>query len=100
MKKVGLRSALQKLGCTDITLRWNGGPACRDQSGFFVGGGEHGLAKGQLYYVTYSPQSVAGLPCVMHRTAAHRKDWTGGQNQWWLCNELAKIGLAMDGKTH
>lgn len=98
MKKIALRGALQKLGCTDIELHWNGGPACRDQSGFFTGGGEHGFEKGQTYYISYNPQGgMTGLPCVMFRKARDRKDYGGvhSVNQWTFCNILRGIGYEM-----
>ena len=99
MKMIGLRGALNKLGCTEIELHWSGGRAARDQSGFFVGGGENGFAKGQLYYVMYNPGGgFGGCPAVMYRTAQHRRDWTGGFNQWDFERKLAEIGYAMDGK--
>ena len=99
MKKIALRGALQKLGCRDIELHWNGGVASRDQSGFFVGGGKNGFAEGQLYYITYHPleRSFAGGN-VMYRTAQHRKDWTGGFNQWDFERRLAEIGYEMSMK--
>ena len=98
MRKIGLRGALQKLGCTEIELHWNGGPACRDQSGFFTGGGEHGFVKGQTYYVTYSPDFSYGGEHVMYRTAEHRKDWHGGTNRWNFSSILNEIGYKLDGK--
>lgn len=97
-KKIGLRGALQKLGCREIELHWNGGRAARDQSGFFVGGGQNGFENGQLYYVAYSPSPLGGCPSVMYRTAQHRKDWNGGTNRWDFEDRLGRIGYAMDGK--
>ncbi len=95
MKKIGLKGALQKLGCRDIELHWNGGIASRDQSGYFVGGGKHGFADGQLYYVTYSPMLGYCGKYVMYRTAEHRRDYTGGYNTWDFERKLAELGYEM-----
>lgn len=97
MKKISLRGALKKNGATNIELHWNGGPACRDLSGFFTGNG--GIFKvGQEYYITYSKNHYAGLPSIMHREVEHRKDYTGKINQWWLEREFAKQGYVIESK--
>lgn len=100
MKKIGLRGALKHLGCRDIKLEWNGGVACRDQSGFFTGGGTHGFADGQTYYITYSPFHHGYWNEVMFRTALDRKDYSGkgGNNQWCFNTILNRIGYELDGK--
>ena len=98
MKKIGLKGALEKLGCREIELHWNGGVASRDQSGFFVFCGANGFADGQLYYVTYSPMFVYGGKSVMYRTAEHRKDWKGGFNQWDFERKLGELGYEMSMK--
>ena len=95
MKKIALRGALQKMGCRDIELHWNGGVASRDQSGFFVGGGQYGFDDGQLYYVIYNPDLAISGQHVMYRTAKHRKDWTGGTNRWDFERRLAEAGYQM-----
>lgn len=98
MKKVSLRTALKALGCSEISLRWNGGVGARDQSGFFTGGGKHGFVEGQTYYVSYSPTFSCNGKTVMYRTTEHRKDCHGGQNCWDFNRKLNEIGLCMDGK--
>lgn len=95
MKKISLRGILKKNGATNLELRWNGGPACRDYSGFFTGNG--GIFKaGQEYYITYSKNGLYGLPNIMHREVKHRRDYTGGQNQWWLEREFEKQGYKVE----
>lgn len=95
MKKIALKGALEKLGCKVVKLEWNGGVASRDQSGFFIGGGQHGFADGQLYYITYSPMfSYCGMH-VMYRTAKDLKDYTGGQNTWNFERALERIGYQL-----
>ncbi len=101
MKKIGLLGALRKLGCRDIELHWGGGPASRDQSGFFVGGGQNGFKDGQMYYVSYKPAPLAGLPPVMYRKAENKFDFSGKDGeypQWDFCDKLAELKYEMDGK--
>lgn len=100
MKKIGLRCALNRLGCTVVELHWNGGCVARDQSGFFYGTGLNGFADGQLYYVVYSPHFEVGGNYVMYRTAKDTKDFTGGTNCWDFEQRLRKIDYQMDGKVN
>lgn len=94
-KNMSLKNALKNLGCTDITLKWNGGIASRDLSGFFTGGGKV-FEQGQTYYITWSDFSYCGKH-VMYRKAEDRRDFSGkgGFNQWDFEDTLLRMGIKL-----
>lgn len=83
MKEVGLKKAISIMGGTEITLQrgW------RYMSGFFN-------LNGKLMYVSRNDEPMHGLGTLV-RTARHRKDWTGGMNEWWFDSELEKRGYTI-----
>jgi hypothetical protein len=91
MKKIGLRTALKKMGASEIELKSMYGNPEKEWSGFFIGNG--GIFKeNQLYYVHYNPNFSYMGKKVMYRTAEHRKDYTGGINMWGFEESLKRIG--------
>ena len=83
MKKVSLKKAIEIFGGENIQL-FSG--YCY-QYGFFE-------KSGQLYYINSGDirsRRPDGQLNIMYRTAEHRKDWTGGVNQW---DFVRKINLA------
>lgn len=84
MKKVSLKKAIEVFGGVNIELKTN---YC-EQTGFFEKGG-------QLYYICSGDVRMRrsdGQLNVMYRTAEHRKDYTGGINQWDFIRKLNMLG--------
>ena len=74
MKSISLKKAIEIFGGINVELK----TAYHYQYGFFE-------KDGQLYYINSGDDRMRksdGQLDVMYRTAEHRKDWTGGINQW------------------
>lgn len=87
MKKVSLKQAIEKFGGVNIELHTN----YMEQTGFFE-------KDGQLYYICSGDvrrRRPDGQLNVMYRTAKHRKDWTGGINQWGFVPALNEMGFSV-----
>lgn len=88
MKSIGLKKAIQVFGGTEIELH----KGYHYQYGFFV-------KDGRLYYINSGDDRMRrsdGQLNVYHRTAEHRKDWTGGPNLWWFVSALNGMGYRID----
>lgn len=87
MKKVSLKRGLELLGFTNIEVHKN----YNYRSGFMD-------KDGQTWYFLTSdlrfckPANVTFLMC---RTAKDRKDYTGGQNQYFAVPRLAEMGYVL-----
>ncbi len=96
MKKIGIKSALQKMGATDIQMKDMSTPAFPyDRSGFFTAERDsETFKKGLTYYFSYSPFLAGhGLDCLMYRVAKDRNDYHGETNQWDFSAKLARLGF-------
>ena len=85
MKSISLRKAIEVFGGTEIELK----TGYHYQYGFFN-------KDGQLYYINSGDDRMRksdGQLDVMYRTAQHRKDWTGGTNQWNFLKILNEKGF-------
>ena len=86
MKTIGIKKALQLYGATDIEI-YNG---YRYRSGFY-------MKDGQLYYFAkdVAVDGYKTFPCLT-RTAANRKDYHGGTNQYVLESWLEDHGYKLE----
>lgn len=96
MKEIGIRSALKKMGATDIQMKDDSTPACpHEKYGFFTAERDsETFKKGLTYYFSYSPrhQNLLG-DCLMYRVVKDRKDFHGETNQRDFSEKLAKKGF-------
>ena len=83
IKRVGLRKAISIMGGTEIELHRAWGYIY----GFFN-------LNDQLMYVYRNDLPTSGLG-TLTRTAKHRKDWTGGPNQWDFDRKLTAKGYTI-----
>jgi hypothetical protein len=84
MKAISLRKAIEIFGGTNIELK----SGYHYSYGFFE-------KNNQLYYINSGDDRMRksdGQLDVMYRTAQHRKDWTGGTNQWDFLRQLNNAG--------
>lgn len=83
-KSISIRQAVKIFGGDNIELK----SGYYYQYGFFT-------KDNQLYYINSGDVRMCrpdGQLNVMYRTAKHRKDFTGGTNQWDFISQLNKEG--------
>lgn len=86
--KISLKKALEMYGATNIEIH----KGYQYRSGFFD-------KDGQLYYFSRDVDGSFMKPTTLTRTAQHRKDYTGGTNQYvldsWLKDKGYEISIPM-----
>ena len=98
MKEIGLRGALQRLSCKVLSLKWDGGITCRNQSGFFMGNGENGFEKDQLYFIRYFPDNAR--PVAYHKAKDLKdRDASFLDTRYDFESKLVDVGYRLDRKT-
>jgi hypothetical protein len=85
MKTIGIRGALKKIGAVNIEVK-NG---YHNKYGFFE------LPDRGLMYFDTGDDRIMNTPGIMVRTAKHRKDYTGGPNEWWISRKLREMGYTI-----
>jgi hypothetical protein len=84
-KKITLKKALALFGGTDIEIL----RGYNYRSGFFN-------KDGQLYYFSTWDMRGGDMNNLLIRTAAHRKDWTGGSNTYPMKRFLEERSLKIE----